>query len=171
MALCKTIYTAKLKPVIWVELHSLNNLPACVIQWLCWMYSTFEKRNKWTEFLLFFLLVTLKEEHTIKEQKKIMKCQKTLWHITYFLQCNMKIRLPSITNAEYNKIPLALSGSSSPFHFLQLNKQTKMNAQMNRFITVMLKAEVVWPWWREANKRWRWCPPVPAMSPRATESD
>lgn len=37
-------------------IHSLNNLPACVIQWLCWMYSTFKKkrRNRQNEFLLFF---------------------------------------------------------------------------------------------------------------------
>lgn len=39
--------------------------------------------------------------------------QRSLWHITYSLQCIIEITSPSTTNAEYNNIPSALSGTSS----------------------------------------------------------
>lgn len=60
---------ASLMSVMCYAIHSLNNLPARVISWLCPMYSTSgkERQEKGTEFLPFSLLVVCK--YTIKEQK------------------------------------------------------------------------------------------------------
>lgn len=50
-------------------LHSLNNLPACVVQWLCWMYSTFENVF---HFLLRLFYKT--EENKTKPYNKNNSC-------------------------------------------------------------------------------------------------
>lgn len=83
---------------------------------------------------LFCHWVTLQRGIHNQEQHKMMSMidnQRTLWHITYSLQCIIEITSPSTTNAEYNNIPLALSGTSSA------PERTKWNESR-----LMLKAEV-----------------------------
>lgn len=54
-------------------LHSLNNLPACVIQWLCWMYSTFENRFFISSWAYFTRKRKTRQNNTMKKKSCNMK--------------------------------------------------------------------------------------------------